>query len=62
MIGNTSFVAEGVVARAPRKAIVTVVVGSEFTEGGRQCWSLVLKCCELRTRQHNYYLLGTFVF
>jgi hypothetical protein len=27
--------------------------GSEFTEGGRQCWELVLKCYELRTRQHR---------
>jgi hypothetical protein len=25
----------------------------EFTGGGRQCWSLVLKCYELRTRQHK---------
>ena len=25
----------------------------EFTEGGRQCWRLVLKCYELRTRQHK---------
>jgi hypothetical protein len=27
--------------------------GSEFTGGGRQCWGLVLKCYELRTRQHE---------
>jgi hypothetical protein len=27
--------------------------GSEFTGGGRQCWELVLKCFELRTRQHK---------
>jgi hypothetical protein len=27
--------------------------GSEFTGGGRQCWGLVLKCYELRTRQHR---------
>src|SRR5688572_21957824 len=25
----------------------------EFTGGGRQCWGLVLKCYELRTRQHK---------
>jgi hypothetical protein len=25
----------------------------EFTGGGRQCWGLVLKCYELRTRQHR---------
>jgi hypothetical protein len=27
--------------------------GREFTGGGRQCWGLVLKCYELRTRQHK---------
>jgi hypothetical protein len=27
--------------------------GSEFTGGGRQCWELVLKCYESRTRQHK---------
>jgi hypothetical protein len=27
--------------------------GSEFTGGGHQCWGLVLKCYELRTRQHK---------
>jgi hypothetical protein len=27
--------------------------GSEFTGGGRQCWRLVLKCYELRTRQQK---------
>jgi hypothetical protein len=27
--------------------------GSVFTEGGRQCWRLVLKCFESRTRQHK---------
>jgi hypothetical protein len=27
--------------------------GSEFTGGGRQCWRLVLKCYELRTKQHR---------
>jgi hypothetical protein len=26
---------------------------NEFTRGGRQCWGLVLKCYELRTRQHK---------
>jgi hypothetical protein len=25
----------------------------EFTGGKRQCWGLVLKCYELRTRQHK---------
>jgi hypothetical protein len=24
-----------------------------FTGGGRQCWGLVLKCYDLRTRQHR---------
>jgi hypothetical protein len=28
--------------------------GSEYTGGGHQCWGLVLKCYELRTRQHKY--------
>jgi hypothetical protein len=28
-------------------------IGSELTGGGRQCWGLVLKCYELRTRQHK---------
>jgi hypothetical protein len=27
--------------------------GSELTGGGRQCWGLVLKCYESRTRQHK---------
>jgi hypothetical protein len=27
--------------------------GSEFTGGGPQCWGLVLKCYESRTRQHK---------
>jgi hypothetical protein len=27
--------------------------GSEFTGGGRQCWELVLKYYESRTRQHK---------
>jgi hypothetical protein len=26
---------------------------NEFIGGGRQCWGLVLKCYELRTRQHK---------
>jgi hypothetical protein len=29
--------------------------GREFTGGGRQCWGLVLKCYELRTRQHKIF-------
>jgi hypothetical protein len=32
--------------------------GSEFTGGGRQCWGLVLKCYELRTRQHKKEVNG----
>jgi hypothetical protein len=31
--------------------------GSEYTRGGRQCWGLVLKCYELRTRQHKNRLM-----
>jgi hypothetical protein len=30
-----------------------VVVRVPGVEGGRQCWSLVLKCCESRTRQQS---------
>jgi hypothetical protein len=33
--------------------------GSEFTRGGRQCWGLVLKCYELRTRQHKMLNVNT---
>jgi hypothetical protein len=29
----------------------------EFTGGGRQCWGLVLKCYELRTRQHKMLMV-----
>jgi hypothetical protein len=28
-----------------------------FTGGGRQCWGLVLKCYELRTRQHKMLMV-----
>jgi hypothetical protein len=31
--------------------------GSGYTGGGRQCWGLVLKCSELRTRQHKMRLM-----
>jgi hypothetical protein len=31
--------------------------GNEYTGGGRQCWGLVLKCYELRTRQHKKKLM-----
>jgi hypothetical protein len=34
---------------------------NEFTGGGRQCWGLVLKCYELRTRQHKMLKLMPFV-
>jgi hypothetical protein len=30
---------------------------NEFTGGGRQCWGLVLKCYELRTRQHKTFMV-----
>jgi hypothetical protein len=30
---------------------------NEFTGGGRQCWGLVLKCYELRTRQHKMLIV-----
>jgi hypothetical protein len=32
---------------------ISSISGSEFTGGGCQCWGLVLKCYELRTRQHK---------
>jgi hypothetical protein len=32
---------------------------NEFTGGGRQCWGLVLKCYESRTRQHKILIVGT---
>jgi hypothetical protein len=50
VIGSTSFVAEA--TPALNKAINSES-GSEFTGGGHQCWGLVLKCFELRTRQHK---------
>jgi hypothetical protein len=31
--------------------------GSEYTGGGRQCWGLVLKCYELRTRKHKMLMI-----
>jgi hypothetical protein len=50
VIGSTSFGAEA--TPALNKAISSKSE-SEFTGGGRQCWGLVLKCFELRTRQHK---------
>jgi hypothetical protein len=52
VIGSTSFVAEAALALLLNEAISSES-GSEFTGGGRQCWGLVLKCYELRTRQHE---------
>ena len=52
VIGNTSFVVEDASAWLLNEAISSKS-GSEFTGGGRQCWGLVLKCYELRTRQHR---------
>jgi hypothetical protein len=49
-IGGTSFGAE---ATPALNEAISSESGSEFTEGGRQCWGLVLKCYELRTRQHK---------
>jgi hypothetical protein len=31
--------------------------GSGYTVGGHQCWGLVLKCYELRTRQHKMLMV-----
>jgi hypothetical protein len=61
VIGSTSFVTEGATSWLLNETIVSIS-GSEFTGGGRQCWGLVLKCYELRTRQHKSYWLKTFVF
>jgi hypothetical protein len=50
VIGSTSFGAE---ATPALNEAISSESGSEFTGGGRQCWGLVLKCYELRTRQHK---------
>jgi hypothetical protein len=50
VIGSTSFGAE---ATPALNEAISSESGSEFTGGGRQCWVLVLKCYELRTRQHK---------
>jgi hypothetical protein len=52
VIGSTSFGAEAAPVWLLNKAINSES-GSEFTRGGRQCWGLVLKCYESRTRQHK---------
>jgi hypothetical protein len=52
VIGSTSFGSEAAPAWSLNEAISSRS-GSEFTGGGRQCWGLVLKCYELRTRQHK---------
>jgi hypothetical protein len=52
VIGRISFGAKAVPAWFLNEAISSKS-GSEFTGGGRQCWGLVLKCYELRTRQHK---------
>jgi hypothetical protein len=50
VIRSTSFGAE---ATPALNEAISSESGSEFTRGGRQCWGLVLKCYELRTRQHK---------
>jgi hypothetical protein len=52
VIGSTSFGSEAAPAWSLNEAISSKS-GSEFTGGGRQCWGLVLKRYELRTRQHK---------
>jgi hypothetical protein len=52
VIGSTSFEAEAAPSWLLNEAINSKS-GSEFTHGGRQCWGLVLKCYELRTRQQK---------
>jgi hypothetical protein len=50
VIGSTNFGAE---ATPALNEAISSESGSEITGGGRQCWGLVLKCFELRTRQHK---------
>jgi hypothetical protein len=52
VIGSTSFGTEAAPSWLLNEAISSES-GSEFTGGGRQCWGLVLKCYESRTRQHK---------
>jgi hypothetical protein len=52
VIRSTSFVAEAALAWLLNEAINSKS-GSEFTGGGHQCWGLVIKCYESRTRQHK---------
>jgi hypothetical protein len=52
VIGSTSFGSEAAPTWSLNEAISSRS-GSEFTGGGRQCWGLVLKCYELRTKQHR---------
>jgi hypothetical protein len=52
VIGSMSFGAEAAPAWLLNEAISSESE-SEFTGGGRQCWGLVLKCYESRTRQHK---------
>jgi hypothetical protein len=52
VIGSTSFGAEVAPAWLLNEAISSES-GSEFTGGERQCWGLLLKCYESRTRQHK---------
>jgi hypothetical protein len=58
VIGSTIFEAEAAPAWLLNEAINSKS-GSEFTGGGRQCWGLVLKCYELRTRQHKMLNINT---
>jgi hypothetical protein len=50
VIESTSFRAKATPALTEA---ISLESGSEFTEGGRQSWELVLKCYELRARQHK---------
>jgi hypothetical protein len=57
VIGSTSsFVAEDTSAWLLNEAISSIS-GSEFTRGGRQYWGLVIKCYEIRTRQHKVLMV-----
>jgi hypothetical protein len=52
VIGSTSFEVKAAPTWLLNEAISSKS-GSEFTGGVRQCWGLILKCYELRKKQHK---------
>jgi hypothetical protein len=55
MIGSTSFVAKGATTWLLNEAISSTVEVSSPEVGAN--WGLVLKCYELRTRQHKMLIV-----